>query len=144
MSSQHVKNAINDYLEANWTATPIVDSENQYADLPVNLQPWITAVYLEADERKISIGAPGNNCYRETGGIQFVVFVASGTGTDVALQYAETIRTMIRDAGAAGINGVRFWELDPPDTAIPSEVRSSEGNYFGYAVFGSYEYDFYA
>ena len=144
MSSKHVRQAIQDYLEANWTATPIVDSENQYQDLPINLQPWITVVYLSANEQKQSIGAPGNNCYRESGGCQFIAFVASGTGTDVALQYAEALRTMIRTAGAQGINGVRFWEVDPPDTAIPSEVKSSEGNYFGYAVFGGYEYDFYA
>lgn len=139
MSSLFVRQQVDAYLEANWTATAIVDAENEHADLPVNLAPWLTVLYQAGVERAPCLGNLAAVRKREVGTIQFIVYVGSGTGSDVALQYAEDVRNLIR---GQNMNGVRFTTVDPPETAIPSQAQSSQGNYFGYAVAAQYEYDF--
>lgn len=139
MSSKYVRDAVTAYLAANWTETEIVDSENQYAELPQNLAPWLTVFYQQGSEETPCLGDRKIVRKREVGLIQIIVYVSSGVGTEVALQYAEDARTMMR---GLDITGVRFQGIDPPEAAIPSQAQSSEGNYFGFAVACPYYYDF--
>lgn len=145
MSSLAVRTAIDNYLAANWTATPIVDAENQFSEPPQDLSPWLTIMYLSAIEQQPCLGPLDSNTVRkrEIGNFNVIVFVASGTGTDVALQYAEDVRNLLRGQRGADLNGVKLGTVDPPDTAIPSQAQSSQGNFFGYAVSCEYEYDYF-
>ena len=140
MSSKYVRDEVRGFIESQWTATAIVEAENVFDQQPPpNLQPWLTMLFSGGIEEHPCLGDITVTRKRELGTIQFIVFVASGTGTDTALTYAETIRTLIR---GQNLNGVRLRNADPPDTAIPSQVQSSAGNYYGYSVSCDYEYDF--
>lgn len=139
MSSKYVRDQMDAYLAANWSATVIVDAENEFSDPPANLDPWLTVMYLGGSEQQPCLGPLATVRKREVGSINLIVFVASGTGTDVALDYAEQVRVLVR---GVDINGVRMLTVDPPDTAIPSQAQSSQGNFFGYAVSAQYEYDY--
>ena len=140
MSGLKVRTEVNDYLTANWTDTVIVDAENQFSTPPPDLAPWLTVMYLGATEQQPCLGPLDTVRKREIGSFNAIVFVASGTGWDVALQYAEDLRTLLR---GQYLNRVMLQTVDPPDTAIPSQAQSSQGNFFGYAVSCQYEYDYF-
>lgn len=139
MSSKVVRDAAESYIKANWATTAITAEENLFDDPPANLDPWLTYTFNSIGERRISIGS-GKSCYEEEGEIVVTVFVASGKGTSDALTYAESARTMMR--GFSPVAGLRVTEVDPPETAFPSMVQSSEGNFFGYQVVARYTYNY--
>lgn len=139
MSSKYVRDVIKDYLESNWTDTVIIDTENIFSSPPPGLDPWMGLMFAGGVETRPCLGALDVTRKRELGTIQFIVFVASGTGTDVALTYAERIRDLIR---GKNLSGVEMQTVDPPDTAIPAQAQSSSGNFYGYSVSCDYEYDY--
>jgi hypothetical protein len=142
MSSKFVRDEIKAFLDANWTDTPIVGEENEFDSPPDNLDPWLTYGFLAEPENPVSIGAPSSNCKEEYGQIHITVFVASGSGSDAALTYAESVRTMMRTANLG--SGLRVVAVDAPETAFPSRVDASQGNFFGYQVVVNYHYQYSA
>ena len=142
MSSKHVRDGMKSFIEANWATTAIVGDENEFDSPPDDLQPWLTYGFDAQPEQVHSIGQPGNNCRSEDGDIRVTVFVASGTGSDVALGYAEQVRTLMRTADLG--SGIRVESVDAPETTFPSRVAASSGNYFGYSVVANYVYNYSA
>ena len=142
MSSKQVRDLTKAHLVATWTATPIHGEENEFEEPPSTLEPWMTYGFLSSGELKKSIGAPGSNCFEESGTVFITVYVPSGTGSNSALGYAETLRGMMR--GLTLGHGLRFTTIDPPETTFPSRVQSSVGNWFGYSVACHYIYDYSA
>lgn len=147
MSSKYVIDTVWDYLTANWTATRLIDPENTFDDVQVSGDPlteWATAMPEGAVETQVSIGFPDNNRWREDGSIALIAFVPSGTGTARALELAEALRDLFRgkqiDDGAGG-STITFRDVQPPDTALPSVVDASSGNWFGYSVSATYYCD---
>ena len=138
MSSKYVRDQVKAYVEANWTDTVIIDAENIFTDPPKNLDPWLTMRFDSLPEEAPCLGPRPLVRKREIGSVTLVVMVQSGTGSDVALQYAEDVRDMIR---GQDINGVYLKGADAPNTSIPSQAQSSLGNFFGYEVVCDYEYD---
>ena len=141
MSSKVVRDAFETYINNNWVATVIVGEENEFESPPDNLDPWLTFGFLSGPEDKRSIGGD-DSCYQETGQVIITVFVASGTGTQDALTYAESVRTMMRAYPRSA--GIRVITVDPPETSFPSRVNASSGNFFGYQVVANYTYDYTA
>ena len=148
MSSKYVRDAVDAYLAANWALTRIVDVDNLFNTLEVSgdpLEEWVTVGYDEAVESQASIGSPGSQRWREEGGIGFVAFVPSGSGTDRALTLAEALRNLFRgkriDDGAGG-PAITFRSVDPPNTVLPSAVDASSGAWYGFAVSATYYCDF--
>ena len=142
MSSKFVRDEIKAFLDANWVDTPIVGEENEFDSPPDNLDPWLTYGFLAEPENQQSIGAPGNNCREEYGMTNITVFVASGSGSETALTYAESVRDLMRTAALG--SGLRITTVDAPETAFPSRVDASQGNFFGYQVAAHYHYQYSA
>ncbi|MBW1672130.1 MAG: hypothetical protein JRJ45_00540 [Deltaproteobacteria bacterium] len=141
MSSKFVRDAVKAFLDANWGSTTIAGEENEFDDPPEDLAPWLTYGFISSGESKLSIGS-SVSCYLEEGQVIITVFVASGTGSSVALGYAESVRALMRSASFPG--GLRFTTVDPPETAFPSQVNASSGNFFGYQVAAQYTYNYSA
>ena len=139
MSSKAVRDLVSAYLEANWGSTEIVGEENEFDEPPASLNPWLTYGFVAGPEDKLFIGT-GTGCYKEEGQVILTVMVASGTGSDAALAYAESVRSMMR--GLQPGSGLRFTTVDPPETSFPSCVQASQGNFFGYQVVAHYIYDY--
>jgi len=139
MSSKYVRDQVKAFLDANWVATIIAGAENEFEEPPGSLVPWLTYGFGAEGEQQMSIGNPGGNCFEEPGEVRVTVFVASGTGIEEALTYAESVRTMFR---GVQLGQVRFTTVDPPDTSFPSSVQSSMGNWFGYQVVARYVYNY--
>lgn len=138
MSSLYVQDQIRAFVAANWTATPIIDAENIFADPPSDLSPWLTMRFDSLPEEAPCLGPRQLVRKRENGSVTLAVYVESGTGNDVALGYAEGVRNMMR---GQNIGGIQIWGADPPETAVPSQAQASIGNYYGYSVTCDYQYD---
>lgn len=148
MASKYVRDVVWAYLQANWVQTRIVEVDNLFNTLEVSgdpLREWTTMADGQAIENQASLGAPGNQRWREEGSISFISFVPSGSGTNRARELAEALRDLFRekqlDDGAGG-PGIVFRQVDPPDTVLPSAVQASSGAWFGYSVDAAYYVDF--
>lgn len=148
MSSRYVRNTVWAYLKANWLETRVIEVENLFRNEDVGGDPieeWVTMMTQSANEQQASIGAPGDQRWREDGALAFIAFVPSGTGTDRALELAEQLRDLFRaqeiDDGAGGPT-ITFRSVDPPDTALPSSVDASQGAWYGFTVSAIYYCDF--
>lgn len=148
MSSRYVTQTVWAYFQDNWASTRIVDPMNSFENVEVGGDPlveWSTMMPEGAVETQVSVGAPNNQRWREDGSIEFIAFVPSGTGTDRPLQLAEALRDFIRGkqiSAGVGQPTIVFRDVQPPDTALPSAVDSSSGNWFGYSVSATYYCDF--
>lgn len=149
MSSRYVTQTAWAYFNANWTDTRVIDPVNTFDDIEVGnagvLLEWATMMPEGSAETQVSVGAPNNQRWREDGSLSFVAFVPSGTGTDRALELAEGLRDMIRGkqvSAGVGEPTIVFRDAQPPDTALPSVVDASSGNWFGYSISATYYCDF--
>lgn len=129
MSTLPAFEAIREYIEANWTATPLVwENEPVYHGTGA----WVRVGVTSISQMQESIGAGSilANRWVEVGSIFFWIVVPVGTGTTVARQHATNLIDLFRglDLGlfefkrmAIGLGGVgsddgMWWEL-------PAEVE---------------------
>ena len=96
MASYTAYRAIRDYLAAEWTTTPLA-WENESFDA-AELTPWVRAEVTSSSFQQESIGAGEITANRwvEVGSLFMMVMVPSGTGTDLARSYADTLTNLFR------------------------------------------------
>lgn len=138
MSSSAVATAVRARLEANWTATPIVPDAWLRNDdtAPEGAVYWLAPDFdVPAEEEQITIGAPGDNVFRETGIFQLHVFAVAGTGDSTLRQHADALRALFR---AQTFAGVRCYGADPP------EIGPGGGRWARATVAVEYEFDLHA
>lgn len=142
MSSKVVRDAVEAHIRTNWLASDaaIAGEINSIDEPPANLDPWLSFDFDAYAETEMSLGDPGNNCHREEGICSINVWIASGSGPDVALTLAEKARVMMRHKSLG--NGVRTTTASPPETGIPSQTNSSRGNFFAFQTSVNYIYDY--
>lgn len=129
-------NALRNRLEANWNTTPI-GWVNEGFDWPNPPVPFIFADVMSLAASQITIGAPGNNLFREQGALNITVFVPLNSGQDLARQYATTLATFFR---AKDFNGV----VCRSPRISHGRVDDVNGNWFRIDVFCPFHYDLYA
>lgn len=95
MASAAVFNAVRTRLDANWSTTPVV-YPNEVFTTPADGSAFVQVEFPVADEQQISIGAPGNNVFRDVGTIRLVINIAKGQGLTVANAYAGTLGSLFR------------------------------------------------
>ncbi len=123
MSSASAFEGLEDYLKAEWTATPIV-FENE--DWPLADDP-AAFVFIEIFGDffgQASIGAPGENIWREEGQIRAHVMVVRNTGTRVARQCAQQLAAFFQEVEVA--DGIHFSEM----SIGAGEPGAADGNYY--------------
>ncbi len=103
MASDVVYSAVRDYLDANWTSTPI-KWENETFEAPaITAYPDPPAAFLVVEmagdsyrQASIGSGAPSAERWVETGAILIYSLVQAGSSSLVARQNATSIADMLR------------------------------------------------
>lgn len=102
MASKSVMDAFKAQLAANWATTVIVP-DDQVASGPADGSAYVTLEYPVAKEEQITIGAPGNNMWRESGIARIVLNAPSGSGTDQPFLWMDQLRAIFRGKQFAGV-----------------------------------------
>jgi hypothetical protein len=95
MASGALMTAVANRLAANWTATPIVADDTTGLG-PAGGPPYVTVQYPVAREDQITIGAPGNNVFRESGAFRLVLVSPTGQGTTQPIALMDQLRALFR------------------------------------------------
>lgn len=110
MSYEAAHSAIRQRFETIWAARTPAQMPNVKFDDP-DTDPWVRLVIAQAAAEWAGFGDPGNNVERNYGQVTVQIFVPSGTGEGLALEYADVVKGMFRDWRDAS-SGLRF--LVPP------------------------------
>ena len=112
--SAAVYEALTAHVAANWTHTPI-RLPNGTADQPADGSAWLDVQFPLAREDNVTIGGgPGNNWWREGGGLVLSLMIPIGTEVNGAsepwLERLDALRATLR---GQNIDGVVTWEASP-------------------------------
>ncbi len=102
MSTDIVFDAVEAYLRANWTTTPL-RFENEATKRPVDeetgaVQAWVEVEIIgdQYDIASLGAGDPAEERWREEGDVLLFVLVPVGTGSRVARQHATALLELFR------------------------------------------------
>lgn len=107
---------------------------NTTGQTPVDGSPFIEVQYPAANENQISIGTPGAQIFRETGGIRFVLSIARGLGVEQGMGWVDEIRALFRGKQFGGVN---TWGVSSPVL----DNSNDAGNYWTLAFVALYYTD---
>ena len=137
MAAAAVMAAFETTIAANWSATAIV-TPNSTMTAPADGAGFIEISYPIAVEEQMSVGAPGNNVWREEGTVRVEVLIPSGSGLQTLTAQADTLRAALRGKVLAPSTGhLRTEEASP---LIPMGA-SDDGNYAVHSFQVRYLYD---
>ena len=133
MASAAVMAAVEAYVAAHWTATPIVGL-NAGGGVPRRNTPFMAIEYPIADEEQISIGAPGSNVFRETGAFRIVLLIPAGVSLGTWPAAIDALRAALR---GKSFGGLVTWAVPPPTLS----ERSDRGAYLEMSFVVPYRFD---
>jgi len=84
---------------------------NEKGQTPADGAAFLVTQYPVANAEQISVGSPGNQLFREEGGIRFVLSIPRGTGVSYYLGLLETLLGYFR---AKTFSGVRTFAPTSP------------------------------
>jgi hypothetical protein len=119
MAGKVVVDAVSARLAANWTATAIVDDDTTGQGTGDG-SPYVTIEYPVSVENQITIGAPGNNVFRESGAFRIKLISPTGTGLSQPLAWIDQLRAIFRGKQFSGVT-----------TYAPSPGVVDNSNYVG-------------
>jgi hypothetical protein len=134
MAQKAVVDAVAARLAANFSACPVIGL-NLTGETPSDGNPFLLVDFPLADCEQISIGAPGQNLYRESGMARFVVHAERGRDLGAPRTWADALAGLFRDADFAGIL------TGAPTSPAEGEARIA-GNYWQIAFLVPFEFDF--
>lgn len=102
MAGKAVEDAVNARLSANWTATPIIIDDTTGAG-PADGSAYVTVQYPVGQENQITVGAPGNNVFRETGAFRIILSTQTGNGKDQSIIWMDQLRALFRSKQFSGV-----------------------------------------
>jgi hypothetical protein len=94
--------AVTARLKAGWSETAIIDDDTTGQGRPDG-SPYVTVEYPVAREDQITIGAPGNNLFRERGVIRLVMSFQTGGGLTQPLALMDQLRALFRSKQFDGV-----------------------------------------
>jgi hypothetical protein len=112
MASKTVVDAVKARLAANWSAVPLLEDNVDTAG-PDDGGPYLELQFPVANERQITVGAPGRNVFREEGAFRLVLAIRTGDPLDQALAWIEQLRALFR---SKQFGGVTTWAPSPAVT----------------------------
>lgn len=136
MASEAVFNAVMARLQANWVATPVTDP-NGGGRVPARNTSFLSVEFPIANEQQLTVGAPGQNVFREEGAFRIVLSVPVGHKLTPFNGWIDTLRTLFR---AKSFDGVETWGAAPSIT----NARSANGAYYELSFSVPYRFDFLA
>jgi hypothetical protein len=132
MASKAVVDAIKARLE-DWDDLPVVHP-NETEESPADGSEYVRVDYPVAQSHQASIGAPGENLWREEGVFRLVIYAERGKDLDGAFSIAADLSALFR---GVDFDGVETFAPSPPAT----NDESDNGNYYVLAVAVPYRYD---
>lgn len=117
MAGQAVIDAVTARLQANWTQCAIVEP-NSVSGGPEDGAAYVTAEFPVAVENQITVGAPGNNVFRESGAFRIKLVSPSGGGTYEPNAWIEQLRRLFRTK-----------QFDGVTTFAPGPAATDNSNY---------------
>lgn len=135
-----MKNAIDaivSRLKDGWThgsECPINDDLNDGSDAPADGSAFVSMDYPVSNAAQKSIGAPGENVFREEGVARVLIHVPAGSGIATPLQWADEVVALFR---AKTFDGVQTFA---PNVAT-MDASNDVGSYFVVAVAIPYQFD---
>lgn len=99
MASRAVEDAIDAYLAANWSTSPIL-TENQHGEVPADGSGFIILQFPVSNVERVAVN---KRLYREEGGFRIVIAVPRGVGTATIRDYGEQLATLFRDKTISGV-----------------------------------------
>ncbi|MFC3693125.1 DUF4128 domain-containing protein [Chenggangzhangella methanolivorans] len=112
---------------------PVV-GQNVQDGAPADGSAFLLVQYPVTNAEPISVGAPGENLYRDEGGARVVISVPSGSGRDQALDWSDEIIALFR-----GHTDGHLEFLAP--AGGPIDDRNDNGAYFQLTVALPYRFD---
>lgn len=118
-----VQSAVKARLDQYWTRCEVRFPNPSDPNLPNDgFTPLLVVTFPVGRANQITIGAPGENVFRDEGGIRFSLFVPRGFGTDPWDPWLEELRTLFR---ARQFDGVTTYA---PSPAVIDD-RETEGTH---------------
>lgn len=102
MAGKVVVDAVSARLAANWTATVIIDDDTTGQGTGDG-SPYVTLEYPIAVENQITVGAPGNNVFRESGAFRLKLICSTGAGLSQPLAWIDQLRAIFRGKQFSGV-----------------------------------------
>lgn len=136
MARKAVVDAFAARLASVWTTTPIREM-NATAKTPLDGSAFVMLQFWVTDERQMSIGAPGNNVFREEGEALIKIFVPRGSGLGTMLDYADTLAGHFRSKSFGGV-------LTHEVTGPSYDDDNDNGAYFEGDLNVFYQHDIFA
>jgi len=133
MPSASARTLLDARLAAGFTRCPIKDVNEDFS-VPDDGAAWVVAEYPSSQEEQISIGVPGANVFRETGGMLVTLNAPRGDGLGTALAWIDEIRDLMR---GRQFSGVTTYEASP---AVIDDMNDN-GLYFVVSTVVTYTFD---
>lgn len=136
--------AVEARLEDFWTHCPVRGFADDSGSTPADGSAYLTVQYPFARSDQITVGAPGNNVFREEGGFRFLLNVRrDSTGRANALAWSDELATLFRGRhfGASG-DVIGITTYSPSSPVIDDSV--DDGNYLVLALVVPYIANFIA
>jgi hypothetical protein len=102
MAGKAVIDAVTARLKANWTLCAIVEDDTTGQGTGDG-SPYVTLEFPVAIETQITIGAPGNNVFRESGAFRIVLVAPSGLGLGQNTSWIDQLRAVFRGKQFSGV-----------------------------------------
>lgn len=131
MADLHVMIAVENRLDLGFSgidACPRVEL-NAGGAAPGDSTPFLVVEYPVSRSQQISVGAPGQNVWREEGAFRIVVAVPVGTRTRQALIWLDEIAKLYR---GQVFDGVTCWAPSSPTPC--DEDNNEDGSYFRMSI----------
>ena len=102
MAGKVVVDAVTARLKANWTLCAIVDDDTTGQGTGDG-SPYVTLEFPVAIENQITIGAPGNNVFRESGAFRIKLISPTGSGLSQPTDWLDQLRALFRGKQFSGV-----------------------------------------
>jgi hypothetical protein len=140
MTSVAIRSHLNDVWADKVPELFLSEVHNEDDDYRAGLpRMFAVLLYPQSEAQRISIGSPGNNCWRETGVILMRVYMPAGKGNMEVLIACENVRAAFQEY--VGLNGYfRIREISPPSDLSGGE---SQGKFYGAQVEATYTFEYF-
>lgn len=102
MAGKVVVDAVTARLKANWTLCTVVDDDTT-GQGPADGSAYVTLEFPVSVENQITIGAPGNNVFRESGAFRIKLVSPTGSGLSQPTDWIDQLRAIFRGKQFSGV-----------------------------------------
>ncbi|MDR7036112.1 hypothetical protein J2X36_000848 [Methylobacterium sp. BE186] len=128
-----VVDAVEARLADGWDKCPIYGI-NKQGETPKGGDPFVQVSYPVANGEQLTVGAPGENIWRETGTFRLVINSRRGRGVIEGLTWADELAALFRGKDFGGV------QTFAPSSPVIDD-RNEEGMYFVLSLSVPYQAD---